>query len=105
MTTRVVTLTPPPDAGAGALLLAAARAGGAPSRAYLADRLTGAERRALSWALRDDGDRPLTAERCREAAGELATMTPMGNPTTNAPRPATTDGASIELTHFGTVDP
>ena len=61
--------------GAGALLLAAARDGGAPSRAYLAARLTGAERRALLWALRDDGDRPLAAERCREAAAELATMT------------------------------
>ena len=60
----------------GAGLLAAARDGGAPSRAYLADRLTGAERRALRWALRDDGDRPLSAERCREAADELATMTP-----------------------------
>ena len=61
---------------AAAVLLAAARDGGAPSRAYLADRLTGAERRALRWALRDDGDRPLSAERCREAADELATMTP-----------------------------
>ena len=48
--------------GAGAVLLAAARDGGAPSRAYLADRLTGAERRALRWVLRDDGDRPLSAE-------------------------------------------
>lgn len=62
--------------GAGAVLLAAARDGGAPSRAYLADRLAGAERRALRWALRDDGERPLSAERCREAAGQLARLTP-----------------------------
>ena len=52
--------------GAGALLLSAGRDGGAPSPA---------ERRALRWVLRDDGERPLSAERCREAADELATMT------------------------------
>jgi len=62
--------------GAGAVLLRAAATGGAPSRAYLADRLAGAERRALRWALRDDGDRPLSAARCREAAAELASLTP-----------------------------
>ena len=64
--------------GAAAVLLRAAADGGAPSRAYLSDRLTGAERRALRWALRDDGDRPLSAERCREAAAALATLTPAG---------------------------
>lgn len=59
--------------GAAAVLRHEAATGGAPSRAYLADRrrLTGDERRALRWALRDDGDRPLSADRCREAAVEL----------------------------------
>ena len=62
--------------GAAAVLLAAAADGGAPSRAYLVERLTGAGNTALAFALRDDGDRPLSAERCREAAAELASVTP-----------------------------
>ena len=28
-------------------------------------------RRALAWVLRDAGDRPLSAERCRDLAAEL----------------------------------
>ena len=58
--------------GASVVLLRAAADGGALSRAYLLGTVNGPERRALAWALRDDGDRPLSAERCREAAGELA---------------------------------
>ena len=62
--------------GAAAVLQHAATHGGAPSRAYLAERrLTGDELRALAWALRDAGDGPLTVELCREAAAELATLT------------------------------
>ena len=37
--------------------------------------LAGPERRALRWALRDDGDRPLSADCCR-AAAVLARLTP-----------------------------
>ena len=62
--------------GAAAVLLRAAADGGALSRAYLVDLASGAERRALAWALRDDGDRPLPAARCREAAAALASVTP-----------------------------
>ena len=61
--------------GAAAVLLRAAADGGALSRAYLVDLASGAERRALAWALRDDGDRPLPAARCREAAAALASVT------------------------------
>ena len=63
-------------AGASVVLLRAAGAGGAPSRAYLLGTVSGPERRALAWALHDDGDRPLSAKRCREAAAELAGLTP-----------------------------
>ena len=64
--------------GAAAVLQHAAAAGGATCRAALIDRyrLDGAEKRALRWALRDDGDRPLNAERCRQAAAHLARLTP-----------------------------
>ena len=62
--------------GAAAVLLRAAADGGALSRAYLVDLASGAERRALAWALRDDGDRPLPAARCREAAAALTSVTP-----------------------------
>ena len=64
--------------GAAAVLHHAAATGGARSRDALVDRyrLDGAERRALRWALRDDGDRPLSAERCRAAAADLARLTP-----------------------------
>ena len=37
----------------------------------------GAERRALQWVLRDDDERPLSAERCREAASALDTRNPL----------------------------
>ena len=57
--------------GAAALLIRAAAAGGALNRAQLLEATTGPERRALRWALRDDGDRPLSPERCRAAAAEL----------------------------------
>ena len=57
--------------GAAAVLLRAADAGGALSRAALLDSVTGAERRALAWALRDVGDAPLSPERCEQAAREL----------------------------------
>ena len=50
---------------------ASRRAAGAPSRAYLLDSVTGPERRALAWVLRDAGDRLLSAERCRDLAAEL----------------------------------
>ena len=62
--------------GAAALLMRAAAAGGAPSRAGLVEATSGAEKRALRWALRDDGDRSLSAERCRAAAADLARLTP-----------------------------
>ena len=57
-------------------LCSSATDGGALSRAYLVDLASGAERRALAWALRDDGDRPLPAARCREAAAALTSVTP-----------------------------
>ena len=60
--------------GAAAVLLRAAADGGTLSRAALVDLVTGAERRALRWALRDDGDRPLSPERCREVARALASL-------------------------------
>ncbi|MDE0227786.1 MAG: hypothetical protein OXJ62_02895 [Spirochaetaceae bacterium] len=62
--------------GAAVLLLRTAAAGGALSCAALIDGVSGAERRALRWALRDAGDRPLSAERCRAAAVELDSLTP-----------------------------
>ena len=62
--------------GAAARLLRAANEGGAPSRAYLLDTVTGAERRALAWALRAAGDRSVSASQCRAAAAELARLTP-----------------------------
>lgn len=61
--------------GAAARLLRAANDGGAPSRAYLLDTVTGAERRALAWVLRDIGDRSVSASQCRAAAAELASLT------------------------------
>ncbi|MDE0023081.1 MAG: hypothetical protein OXP69_01575 [Spirochaetaceae bacterium] len=61
--------------GAAVLLLRTAAAGGALSRAALIDGASGAERQALWWALRDAGDRPLSAERCRAAAVELDSLT------------------------------
>ena len=57
--------------GAAAVLLRAAAEGGAPGKHELFRRVAGAERRALQWALRDDDERPLSAERCREAAAAL----------------------------------
>ena len=57
--------------GAAAVLLRAAADGGALSRAALLEGVTGAERRAMVWALRDVGDTPLSPERCRQAAREL----------------------------------
>ncbi|MCY4482823.1 MAG: hypothetical protein OXC12_08115 [Spirochaetaceae bacterium] len=62
--------------GAAAVLLRAAAAGGAPGRAVLLREVTGPERRALAWALRDAGSAPLSAECCRMGAAELATLTP-----------------------------
>ena len=62
--------------GAAALLMRAAADGGARRRAVLVEATSGPEKRALSWALRDDGDRPLSAERCRAAAADLAGLTP-----------------------------
>lgn len=56
---------------------AAAEGGAAVSRAALFEATTGPERRAMRWALRDDGDRPLTPERCREAARALSTLAPV----------------------------
>ena len=68
--------------GAAAVLLRAAADGGAPGRHDLFSRVDGPERRALRWALRDAGDAPLSAERCREAARELeARVSP--TPTSN----------------------
>ena len=57
--------------GAAAVLLRAVDAGGALSRAALLNGVTGAERRALAWALRDVGDAPLSPERCEQAVREL----------------------------------
>lgn len=62
--------------GAAALLLRAAEADGALSRGALLEAVTGAERHAMRWALRDAGDGPLSPERCRQAAAALATLTP-----------------------------
>ena len=62
--------------GAAALLMRAAEAGGALSRAALLEATSGPEKRALRWALRDDGDRPLSAEHCRAVAAALARLTP-----------------------------
>jgi len=61
--------------GAAVLLLRTAAAGGALSRAALIEGVSGAERRALQWALRDAGDLPLSPERCRAAAVELDSLT------------------------------
>ena len=61
--------------GAAAVLLRAAEHGGALSRSALLAAVTGPERRALGWALRDAGDDPLSPERCRAAAAELARTT------------------------------
>lgn len=62
--------------GAAALLLQAADAGGALSRAALLKTATGRpERHALRWALRDAGDAPVSPERCREAAASLSSLT------------------------------
>ena len=57
--------------GATALLLRAAQAGGALSRDTLLESVSGAERHAMRWALRDTGDGPLSPERCRQAAQVL----------------------------------
>jgi predicted RNA-binding Zn-ribbon protein involved in translation (DUF1610 family) len=61
-------------AGAVAVLLRAAQDGGAPSLTYLLATVTGPERRVLRLVLRDVGDRPLSAERCRAAAAELQAL-------------------------------
>lgn len=57
--------------GATALLLRAAEAGGAESRDILLAAVTGAERHAMRWALREAGDVLLSPERCRQAAQVL----------------------------------
>ena len=57
--------------GAAALLLRSAEAGGAESRDALLAAVTGAERHAMRWALRDAGDGPLSPARCRQAAQVL----------------------------------
>ena len=62
--------------GAAVVLLRAVAAGGAPGRAVLLREVTGPERRALAWALRDAGTAPVSAERCRQAAAALASLTP-----------------------------
>ena len=62
--------------GAAVVLLRAAATGGAPSRAALLRDVAGPERRALAWALRDAGTAPVSAERCRQAAAALASLTP-----------------------------
>ena len=54
--------------GAIALLLRAAEAGGALNRDLLLEAVTGAERHAMRWALRDGGAGPLNPECCRQAA-------------------------------------
>ena len=64
--------------GAAALLLRATAAGGALSRAALLEGVTGPERHALRWALRDAGDAPVSPERCRQAVADLSTLTPGG---------------------------
>jgi len=68
--------------GVAAVLRHAATYGGAPSRAYLADqrRLTGDERCALAWALRDDAGGPLSAAQCREAAAKLSGLVSEAGP-------------------------
>ena len=71
--------------GAAAVLLRAAADGGALSRAALLAGVTGAERRALAWVLRDVGDAPLSPERCRQAARELEDMS-LGDGTEDVPR-------------------
>ena len=72
--------------GAAAVLLRAAAAGGALSRAALLAGVTGAERRALAWVVRDVGDAPLSPERCRQAARELEAMSSLGDGTEDVPR-------------------
>ena len=62
--------------GRAAVLLRAAGAGGGESREALLREVSGPERRALAWALRDAGEAPLSAERCRQAAAELSSLTP-----------------------------
>ena len=57
--------------GAIAMLRRAADAGGAASREALLEAVTGAERHALRWALRDVGSGPLSPQRCRQAAATL----------------------------------
>lgn len=57
--------------GAAAVLLRAAEAGGALSRGVLLESVTGAERHAMRWALRDAGEGPLSPQRCRQAAKVL----------------------------------
>ena len=53
------------------------------------------ETRALRWALRDDGDRPLSAERCRAVAAELARLPP-GEPGGGLTQPAHPGGNATE---------
>ena len=72
--------------GAAAVLLRAAAAGGALSRAALLAGVTGAERRALAWVVRDVGAAPLSPERCRQAARELEAMSSLGDGTEDVPR-------------------
>ena len=48
-----------------------ATAGGAESRDALLEPVTGAELHAPRWVLRDAGEEPLSAERCRQAAATL----------------------------------
>ena len=57
--------------GAAAVLLRAVAAGGATSREDLLASVGGAERQALSWALREVGEGRLTAARCRQAVRAL----------------------------------
>ena len=57
--------------GAAAVLLRAVAAGGAESREDLLASVSGAERQALSWALREVGSGRLTATRCRQAVRAL----------------------------------
>ena len=59
---------------AATVLLRAAQDGGAPSLTYLLASVSGPQRRALRWALRDAGDRPLSATRCRAAAAAAAAL-------------------------------
>ena len=67
--------------GAAAVLLGAAADGGAAGKYDLIRRVDGPERRALKWALRNDGADPLSADRCREAAAALS-LTPAALVTT-----------------------